>query len=68
MNRNSIWYWVAFFAVFILVWIGLDYVFSAMRAAVFVFAKAFKTAIYSAVITVIVFNLVDYAIRQWKNR
>lgn len=68
MNRNSIWYWVAFFAVFILVWIGLDYVFSAMRAAVFVFAKAFKTAIYSAVITVIVFNLVDYAIRQWKKR
>ena len=68
MNRNSVWYWVAFFAVFILVWIGLDYIFSAMRAAVFVFAKALKTAIYSAVITIIVFNLVDYAIRQWKKK
>ncbi|MCR4854939.1 MAG: hypothetical protein K5908_02105 [Erysipelotrichaceae bacterium] len=66
MNKRSVWYWILFFLTFILIWIGLDYVFSALRAAVFVFAKALKTAIYSAVITIIVFNLADYITRRMK--
>ena len=61
MKKGSVGYWTLFFLTFVLIWIGLDFVFSFLRAAVLVFAKALKTAIYSAVITVIVFNLVEYA-------
>lgn len=66
MKKGSIGYWILFFLTFILIWIGLDFVFSALRAAVFVFAKALKTAIYSAVITIIVFNLADYITKKLK--
>ncbi len=66
MKKGSIGYWILFFLTFILIWIGLDFVFSALRAAVFVFAKALKTAIYSAVITIIVFNLADYITKRLK--
>ncbi len=66
MKKGSIGYWVLFFLTFILIWIGLDFVFSALRAAVFVFARALKTAIYSAVITIIVFNLADYITKRLK--
>ena len=66
MKKDSVSYWVLFFLTFILIWIGMDYIFSFLRAAVFVFAKALKTAIYSAVITIIVFNLVEYAIKKMK--
>ncbi len=59
MKKKDIRYWLLFFAVFVAIWIGLDFVFSAMRAAVFVFARAFKTALYSFVITVLVFYLLD---------
>ena len=66
MKKGSIGYWVLFFFFFLLIWIGLDFVFSALRAAVFVFARALKTAIYSAVITIIVFNLADYITKRLK--
>ena len=66
IKKGSVTYWVLFFATFVAIWIGLDFVFSAIRAAVFVFARALKTAIYSAVITIIVFNLVEYASKKMK--
>ena len=43
-----------FVLVYILVWIGLDFLFSLLRAAVWVFAKAFKSALHSAIITVMI--------------
>ena len=59
MNKDDIKRWVIFAAVFITVWIGLDFLFSIIRAVVFVFAKAFKSALYSAVIATIIFAVMD---------
>ena len=59
VNKDDIIRWVIFAAVFITIWIVLDFVFSILRAAVFVFARAFKTALYSAVIATIIFAVMD---------
>ncbi len=59
VKKDNIIRWVIFAAVFITLWIVLDFLFSILRAAVFVFARAFKTALYSAVIATIIFAIMD---------
>ena len=44
---------------FIFVWVGLDFLFSILRSAVFVFMKTFKTALYSGLISLILIEIFD---------
>ena len=48
-----------YLCVFVLVWVGLDFLFSLMRAMVFVLTKAVKTALYAGVISYAIFKIME---------
>ncbi len=49
--------YITYLLIFVIVWVGLDFVFSLLRVVTFVLAKAVKTALYSGVISLIIFEI-----------
>lgn len=65
MNMGLL-YWIRFFLVYVVIWIGLDFVFNGLRKNDWVFVEALKKAIYRALLTFIAFYLVDYVIQIFR--